>query len=1058
MSEEDAFRSFVDVPVSREKSLESRGASNDGPLVNKLAAVRDGVVGNWHKFNGPFGEHNLVYADWTASGRAYAPIEGYVNENVYPFYANTHTSTSISGLQSTCYRLEARQIIQQAVNGNTAKDVVLFTGSGATAAINKLVHVLGLKIPLGTNVAPESRPVVFVGPFEHHSNLLPWRESNADVVYVQEDKEGCGIDVDHLEKLLVEYKCRPLRIGSFSAASNVTGVVENVDAISALLHRHGALACWDYACAGPYADIDMNPVLDGTNPDRPFVHKDAIFISPHKFLGGVNSPGILVAKKRLFENKVPAAESVGGGTVYFVKKDSHRYLSNRVEREEGGTPDVVGAIRAGLAFQLKQSIGVATIEMVERKWAEKIAAKLGNHPNIALLGPNNAARDGKHFLPIASFLIRHGSHGLFLHYNFVSAMLNDLYGIQTRGGCMCAGPYAQRLLGMDSKVVDGIEAELVRDPKHSEYMRPGFSRLSLAYFISELEADFILDAVVEVATHGWRLLPQYRFNTRTGEWKHKTRFTKFPDRLWLEDAPLFNGISTSSSLSQGKEPAYSELLVRAKKIMCDPSLVKGEKLGDQGNLFSSEAAPLRWFLLPSEAQAELCGKAVPPPPQLEQNTQDVDERSGIALGPAIIDPQEYWKNLQTVDIQTLAGSAPTSSITKKSKLDNNKDNEPLSKKPKVICEDNSCFRVRKKDKFPVRSSELIRQEESSTQGVTVVASTDKLIGEMDMHNAKLRPKPPKNLIKQMGKAIADWDMIKEGDRLLLGLSGGKDSLTLLHLLLHFQKRAPIKFEVSACTIDPLIESFDPSSLIPYMKSLGVEYHFVQTPIFEQAKTSMQGSSICAFCARMKRGALYSCAREHGYNVLVLAQHLDDLVETTFMSLFEGGILRSMQANYTEQGSNLRIIRPLCYTREHDLKEFAYKEKLPVINENCPACFEAPQERKRMKKLLAKEETRSPQLFGSFRRGILPLMDPEVLDYLKEKTTYRDRVGTQKYRDRQKGNKRGQPAKNATPNGETVSGTSEKARPSDGTCSKCGEHGKCVCPNDNVTMNDVVKTD
>jgi len=498
--------------------------------------------------------------------------------------------------------------------------------------------------------------------------------------------------------------------------------------------------------------------------------------------------------------------------------------------------------------------------------------------------------------------------------------------------------------------------------------------------------------------------------------------------------------------------------VRAKKIMCDPSLVKGEKLGDQGNLFSSEAAPLRWFLLPSEAQAELCGKAVPPPPQLEQNTQDVDERSGIALGPAIIDPQEYWKNLQTVDIQTLAGSAPTSSITKKSKLDNNKDNEPLSKKPKVICEDNSCFRVRKKDKFPVRSSELIRQEESSTQGVTVVASTDKLIGEMDMHNAKLRPKPPKNLIKQMGKAIADWDMIKEGDRLLLGLSGGKDSLTLLHLLLHFQKRAPIKFEVSACTIDPLIESFDPSSLIPYMKSLGVEYHFVQTPIFEQAKTSMQGSSICAFCARMKRGALYSCAREHGYNVLVLAQHLDDLVETTFMSLFEGGILRSMQANYTEQGSNLRIIRPLCYTREHDLKEFAYKEKLPVINENCPACFEAPQERKRMKKLLAKEETRSPQLFGSFRRGILPLMDPEVLDYLKEKTTYRDRVGTQKYRDRQKGNKRGQPAKNATPNGETVSGTSEKARPSDGTCSKCGEHGKCVCPNDNVTMNDVVKTD
>jgi len=431
----------------------------------------------------------VIYADWTASGKSFQFIEDYIASDVLTLYGNTHTSTSITGLQTSCYRHEARQIIAEAVNAHAKNDVVIFTGSGVTAAVNLFCHVLGFG-SRGNNKPPTSTVpgdaalvnpagytgVVFVGAYEHHSNILPWRESAAKVVTIGLTDTG-ELDEVALESSLLAHALFPRKVGSFSAASNVTGLLSNVDRISEILHRHGALACWDYATASPYCEIDMNPVLDTSDPAREFVYKDAVYVSAHKMAGGPGSPGILIAKKKHFNNPVP--NQPGGGTVFYVTDDthagSHRYLSSRVEREEGGTPDIVGSIRAALAFQVKTWVTKAfkqrgpgcslplappclentagntapqTIEDHEVHLHSHISAWLAkNAPDIHVLG-NNYGRTGEkqpRHLPIFSFMVRRGRY--YLHYNFVSAVLNDLFGIQARGGCACAGPYAQHLLG-----------------------------------------------------------------------------------------------------------------------------------------------------------------------------------------------------------------------------------------------------------------------------------------------------------------------------------------------------------------------------------------------------------------------------------------------------------------------------------------------------------------------------------------------------------------------------------------------------------------------------------
>ena len=350
--------------------------------------------------------------------------------------------------------------------------------------------------------------MVFVGPYEHHSNELPWRESFADVVVIREDPAG-GVDLGHLEEELRRHDGRPMKVGSFSAASNVSGIVTDVDAVSTLLHRHGALACWDYASAGPYLPIDMNPPADA-NGER-LAWKDAVFVSPHKFVGGPGTPGVLIAKRALFRNRVPTVP--GGGTILFVSPTRQTYHPDPEIREEGGTPAIVESIRAGLVFALKEAVGADEIRQREERFARRALRSWSENPNIRIIGNTAAER-----LAILSFGIRHGSG--MLHGNFVTAVLNDLFGIQARSGCFCAGPYVHRTYPIDDVWSERMDAEVSRGHVGAKL---SFTRLGFNYFTSETVFDYVLRAVHLVADQGWRLLPQYRFDPGSGLWSHVRR-------------------------------------------------------------------------------------------------------------------------------------------------------------------------------------------------------------------------------------------------------------------------------------------------------------------------------------------------------------------------------------------------------------------------------------------------------------------------------------------------------------------------------------------------------
>ena len=363
------------VPVSRRTSMELpmntwtkvvAACSAVSDASSLLERIRRGVIGEGETLDGPYGLRRITYADYTASGRSLDFIEEFIRNHVLPRYANTHTESSGTGLQTTRLREESRRLIRDAVHG-TDEDLVIFCGSGATAAVNKPVAILELRLPAGLAtryglveaVPAAERPVVFLGPYEHHSNELPWRESIADVVVIDEDAHG-HIDLDQLAERLAHYAGHPLLIGSFSAASNVTGVLSDADRIAALLHEHGALSFWDYAAAGPYVPIRMCESAAGRGD-----YKDAVFLSPHKFVGGPQTPGILVVRRELVRNAVPT--TVGGGTVAFVDPLGHRYLDDPVAREEGGTPAIVESIRAGLVFALKDAVGTDSIQQREEQ-------------------------------------------------------------------------------------------------------------------------------------------------------------------------------------------------------------------------------------------------------------------------------------------------------------------------------------------------------------------------------------------------------------------------------------------------------------------------------------------------------------------------------------------------------------------------------------------------------------------------------------------------------------------------------------------------------------------
>jgi len=490
--------------------------------------LRRETVGADASFETPFGRRLMTYADYTASGRCLGFVERFLLQ-VQHIYANTHTEDDVSGRSMSRLMEQASTAIKEAVNAGPNGKLVAI-GTGSTAAIHRFQQMIGVALPpvtaeflvrwreqfFGRRKASayeeflrKKRPVVFVGPFEHHSNEITWRESLAEVVSVGLAADG-GLDLADLEQKLQDasYRGRQL-IGSFSAASNVTGRRTPVHAIARLLHAYGALAVFDYAACAPYVSIDMNPDpgLEGGDPSI-----DAIFVSPHKFLGGPGSCGVLVFQERIYHSELPPSVG-GGGTVDYVGPSEHDFVHDIEEREKAGTPGTLQTMKAALAFLIKDAVGVEKIEAREEQLLRRAMKRWGSCKNIEILG----GADPADRIAIVSFNIR-DPRGGYLHPKLLTVLLNDLFGIQSRAGCSCAGPYGHTLLGIDEAT-----SERYRDAVRAGWLgvKPGWCRIGFHYVMDDAEADFLVDAVEFIAAVGWEFQQLYEFDLRAATWTHR---------------------------------------------------------------------------------------------------------------------------------------------------------------------------------------------------------------------------------------------------------------------------------------------------------------------------------------------------------------------------------------------------------------------------------------------------------------------------------------------------------------------------------------------------------
>ena len=462
---------------------------------------RNNIIGIDQHFVSPFGKQKIIYTDWTASGRLYRPIEEKLVNQFGPFVANTHTETTVSGTAMTMAYHQARHIIKHHVNANQ-DDVLINDGTGMTGVVNKFQRILGLRIPENlkefTTIPDAIKPIVFISHMEHHSNQTSWLETIADVVVIPANEDGLFC-LEQLKTLLKQYSNRVFRIASITSCSNVTGIITPYHEVAKIMHQNNGVCFVDFACSGPYVNINMHP-------QDPESYLDAIFFSPHKFLGGPGSSGVLLFNKKLYKNNIP--DCPGGGTVSWTNPwGEHQYITNIEDREDGGTPGFLQVIKTALAIQLKEKMGINNILAREHEIVDYVFSQLEHIDNIHILAPKQKERLG-----VFSFYITD------LHFNLAVKLLNDRFGIQTRGGCSCAGTYGHYLLNVNQQTSHDLVCQITSGDL---IRKPGWIRMSIHPTTTFEEIQVVCNSIKELAENHLEWAKDYHYNPATNEFAHK---------------------------------------------------------------------------------------------------------------------------------------------------------------------------------------------------------------------------------------------------------------------------------------------------------------------------------------------------------------------------------------------------------------------------------------------------------------------------------------------------------------------------------------------------------